>query len=90
MTALTPRQRQVLTLAANGHGDAAIGRVLGISRATVRRHLQSVFAVLGVRDRTHAVAVALRLGEVALGDVRVPVPSRLQPEQPREDPSVAA
>ncbi|WP_406325210.1 LuxR C-terminal-related transcriptional regulator [Streptomyces niveus] len=88
--ALTPRQRQVLVLAANGHGDTSIGHAIGISRATVRRHLQGAFGVLGVRDRTQAVAVALRLGEVALGDVRVPVTSPLGPQQTREGPSVAA
>lgn len=62
MTALTPRQRQVLTLAANGHTNRQIGQALGIHPNTVDRHLAMAYNRLAARDRAHAVALALTAG----------------------------
>ncbi|MFD3520463.1 response regulator transcription factor [Streptomyces sp. NPDC058653] len=87
---LTNRQRAVLLLAANGNTNADIARWTGTRPNSVAQVLTTTYRALGVRDRAQAVAVALRLGEVALGDVRVPVASRLQPQQAREGPPVAA
>ena len=44
---------------ARGLSNAAIGRELYITEATVKTHLLRVFAKLGVDDRTRAVTVAL-------------------------------
>jgi DNA-binding NarL/FixJ family response regulator len=51
---LTARERQVLLLLRDGLTNRAISRSLGISEATVKAHLTSIFQRLGVRDRTQA------------------------------------
>ena len=53
---LTSRQRECLTLAAEGLTSAAIGDRLGVSPRTVDEHLTSACVVLGVRTRIQAVA----------------------------------
>jgi DNA-binding NarL/FixJ family response regulator len=53
---LTPRQREILRLIAAGHANTAIARQLGLSPATVRKHLENAFARLDVSSRTEAVA----------------------------------
>jgi len=59
---LTPRELEVLRLAAEGLTSVEIGQQLHLSRTTVRTHLQHVYDKLGVGDRTAAVARALRSG----------------------------
>ena len=61
-SALTPREREVLTLVAAGLANKQIARRLGISDRTVKAHLTSVFARLGVEDRTQAALWAQRHG----------------------------
>ncbi len=53
---LTPRQWEVLRRVATGAGNTRIARDLGLSEATVRKHLENVFLRLGVQSRTEAVA----------------------------------
>ena len=53
---LTPREREVLDLVAEGLTNAQVAMVLWISPGTVRRHLENVFAKLGVHTRTAAAA----------------------------------
>jgi DNA-binding NarL/FixJ family response regulator len=60
--ALSPREVEVLRLAADGLTNAAIGRGLHISATTVKTHLMRVYEKLGVGDRTAAVSQALRRG----------------------------
>lgn len=55
---LTVRQQEILGLVRLGMPNRRIGRILGITEATVRKHLENVFERLGVRSRTAAVAVA--------------------------------
>ncbi len=59
---LSPRERQVLALVAEGKENKQIGRALDLSEATVKTYLKSVFERLDVRTRAEAVAVALRQG----------------------------
>jgi PAS domain S-box-containing protein len=59
---LTPRELEVLALAADGASARAIARKLVVSPATVRTHLRNTYAKLYVHDRAAAVAKALRLG----------------------------
>ncbi len=59
---LSPRERQVLALIAEGKENKQIARALDLSEATVKTYLKSVFERLDVRTRAEAVAVALREG----------------------------
>lgn len=59
---LTPRQIEVLQLAAEGLSAARTAERLTVSIATVRTHLTNIYAKLQVEDRPSAVATAMRLG----------------------------
>jgi LuxR family quorum sensing-dependent transcriptional regulator len=58
---LTPRELSVLRLASNGHRTKSIARLLALGEETVRSHIKKAQTKLGVKDRIHAVAEALRL-----------------------------
>lgn len=57
---LTRREQQILKLLTDGLGTEAIAHALRISRITVRRHLQNLFAKLGVHSRAEAVSFVFR------------------------------
>ena len=57
---LTRRQREILQLLANGESTTAASRELGLSEETVKTHTRNALGRLGARNRTHAVAIALR------------------------------
>jgi DNA-binding NarL/FixJ family response regulator len=57
---LTRRQREILQLLANGGSTSAAARDLGLSEETVKTHTKHALARLGARNRSHAVAIALR------------------------------
>jgi DNA-binding NarL/FixJ family response regulator len=59
---LTPREVEVLALAAEGAGIPELGEELALSPDTVRTHLKHIYAKLGVHNRTGAVTRAMRLG----------------------------
>jgi two-component system nitrate/nitrite response regulator NarL len=60
--ALTPREREILLLTADGCNAPEIGRRLYLSPTTVKTHLQHLYEKLGVSDRAAAVAEAMRRG----------------------------
>jgi two-component system nitrate/nitrite response regulator NarL len=59
---LTPRERAILALAAQGRMTRQIAARLRVQPATVKAHLHTLYSKLGVADRTGAVASALRRG----------------------------
>jgi non-specific serine/threonine protein kinase len=59
---LTPRERDVLRLLAEGRSDREIGTALSLSTRTVGWHVSHLLAKLGVESRTAAAAYALRHG----------------------------
>ena len=59
---LSPRELEVLERVARGEENKQIAAALGISEATVKTYLKSVFERLDVHSRAEAVAVGLRLG----------------------------
>jgi two-component system nitrate/nitrite response regulator NarL len=61
---LTPRELDVIRLAADGHPNAEIARRLHVSTGTVKSHLQHAFEKLEAPDRAAAVARAIRRGLV--------------------------
>jgi NarL family two-component system response regulator LiaR len=63
---LTEREVEVLRLVAQGESNQHIAAVLGISEATVRKHVSSVLSKLHLASRTQAALYALREGLIAL------------------------
>ena len=59
---LSPRETDVLRLAAAGLSSRRIGEQLALSPHTVAKHLTSIFAKLGVDNRAAATAFAIRNG----------------------------
>ncbi len=59
---LSPRELEVLRLVAAGCSNKEVAGHLYLSVATVKTHLDEAYRKLGVSDRAHAVAVALRAG----------------------------
>ena len=59
---LTRRETEVLRLIARGDSNAEISAGLFISEATVKTHINNLFAKIGVRDRAQAVTYAYRRG----------------------------
>ncbi|PLK27501.1 response regulator transcription factor [Novosphingobium sp. TH158] len=57
---LTPREREVLGEVARGRTNKEIARVLAVSPATVKAHVERIIAKLGVSDRTEAAVLAAR------------------------------
>jgi DNA-binding NarL/FixJ family response regulator len=57
---LTPRERQILQLLADGMSNADVAAKLFISQETVKSHVRHILAKLEADTRTHAVAIALR------------------------------
>ncbi|MFE9642234.1 response regulator [Nocardiopsis alba] len=56
---VTPRETEILRLLARGAGNREIAEGLFITEATVKTHLQRIYAKLGVETRTAAVRVAV-------------------------------
>ena len=53
---LAPREREIMSLLAEGLNCSEIARALGLSPPIVRSHLSEIFLLLGVRDRLGALA----------------------------------
>jgi DNA-binding NarL/FixJ family response regulator len=59
---LTARESEVLTLIAAGLSNAEIGAKLVLSNATIKTHINRIFAKIGARDRAQAVRYAYQAG----------------------------
>lgn len=66
MPSLSAREAEVLTWAARGKSNSAIGAILGISAHTVDAHLRRVYVKLGVFDRMSAALRGLGFGLIVL------------------------
>jgi len=64
--ALTPRETEILRLLAKGHPNKVIARNLGVGEPTVKTHVSSLLAKLGLQSRTQAALYALKQGLVSL------------------------
>lgn len=60
--ALTPRELDILQLAAHDLSGSGIANRLCVSYSTVRTHFRNIYAKLGVRSRAGAVAEGIRRG----------------------------
>jgi DNA-binding NarL/FixJ family response regulator len=61
---LTPRELEILQRVAAGEASVDIASELGMSRHTLRTHIQNVLTKLGVHSKTDAVVAAIRFGKV--------------------------
>jgi two-component system NarL family response regulator len=57
---LTRRQRQILQLLADGESTTVAARELDLSEETVKTHMKNVLVRLGAKNRSHAIAIAMR------------------------------
>ena len=66
---LTPRETEILNLAAKGMSNKDIADALFLSLRTVKAHLTNIFNKLGCGSRTDAIIKGLKEGYVVLGDI---------------------
>ena len=78
LESLTPRENEVLALVREGRSSKEIARDLGITRSTVRCHVQRVLTKLGVATRLQAAALAAATSSPSLIEATIPpIPSGL-------------
>jgi DNA-binding NarL/FixJ family response regulator len=75
---LTPRESEVLRLIAAGRSNREIARALFVSEATVKTHVNRIFAKTGSRDRAQAVRYAYTHGYAGPPSQSSPPPERLR------------
>ena len=63
---LSPREREIMHLMAEGRTAEQIGEEASVSVETVRTHVRNVIRKLQARNRVHAIAIALERGEIQL------------------------
>lgn len=63
---LSPREREVLVLIADGSTDQEVATRLGLALRTVHLHVTSLFAKTGSRNRVHLTRYAMAVGLVSL------------------------
>ena len=66
--ALSPREREVMGLMAEGLTAEHVAARLGVGVETVRTHVRNAIRKLDARNRVHAIALALERGEIALDE----------------------
>ena len=67
---LTPREKEVLSLIAEGKSNHEIAGILNITRNTVKSHLTHIYSALGIHTRTQAAVSWHRAVERGTGRVR--------------------
>lgn len=72
---LTPRERDCLVLTGRGHSEKEVALALDISPNTVRVHIEKAKRKLGASNKSHALILALLVGEMELADYLAEKPS---------------
>ena len=85
---LTRRELQILQLLADGKAPDEIAAELGVSRNTLRTHIQNILMKLGVHSKLDAIVAAIRHGRVTTEDVsHVEMPPKLRAAPDSEEAS---
>jgi DNA-binding NarL/FixJ family response regulator len=63
---LSPREREIMHLMAQGSTAQDVGDRVGVSVETVRTHVRNVIRKLEARNRVHAIAIALQRGDITI------------------------
>ena len=79
LSALTPREVEVLRELARGRSNAGIARELGLSEATVKTHVARILTKLDLSSRTQAAVLAYETRLVTPGE-------GVRPQAPRNSP----
>lgn len=79
LAALSPREREVFDLLARGASNAEIGERLFLTENTVKTHVRSVLARLGLPDRIQVVIWAYESGLIQPGEADAADPDRRHP-----------
>jgi DNA-binding NarL/FixJ family response regulator len=66
---LSPREREIMHLMAEGGTAQDVGARVGVSVETVRTHVRNVIRKLQARNRVHAIAIALQRGDITIDRV---------------------
>jgi DNA-binding NarL/FixJ family response regulator len=66
---LSPREREIMHLMAEGGTAQDVGAMVGVSVETVRTHVRNVIRKLQARNRVHAIAIALQRGDITIDRV---------------------
>ena len=66
MSDLSPREIEVLQLAAGGQSNARMADDIGVSKSTIKFHLNNAYSKLGVSTRTAAISTAVKRGIIIL------------------------
>jgi len=65
---LTKREREILTLVADGNSNRNIAKKLDISEQTIKNHVSAIMRKLNTNDRAHAVVLAIRRGLIRIDE----------------------
>ncbi|EFP67317.1 transcriptional regulator, LuxR family [Ralstonia pickettii] len=79
---LTQRQYEILVLLSRGHPVKTISRMLSISEATTKAHINALYRRLEVRSRTEAVFVATQRGAMLLNQPNIGAETASPPARP--------
>jgi len=67
---LSPRELEIIKLAASGMSNKSIATELGLTVRTVKGHLANIFSKLNVGSRTEAVMAGLKIGFLSVDDIQ--------------------
>lgn len=63
---LSAREADILQLISEGNSNREVGRVIAVTEETVKAHMTTILAKLKAKDRTHAVAIAIKRGIIEI------------------------